>query len=124
MRQLAAAQLMVASNKYSQKFAYALLAGTSSEMLVSPPARSTGRSLNAEQRARLIVETDNLLTNLKSVEASYGVEALTLSVCSRYVARLLSNDKVLALLTERHPHVSGELRSLVSAFTQESASLR
>jgi hypothetical protein len=122
VRQLAAAQLMVASNKYSQKFSYALLAGTSSEMLVNPPTSSTGRTLSTEQRARLITETDNLLANVKAVEASYGEEALTLSVCSRYVDRLLTNEKVFALLRLRHPDVADELRSLVSVFHQESES--
>ncbi|MDP8988943.1 MAG: ParB N-terminal domain-containing protein [Acidobacteriota bacterium] len=121
VRQLAAAQLMIASNRYSQKFSLALLAGTSDEMLVNPDARAKHKSLSAEQRARLVVETDNLLENVKAVESSYGAEALTLSVCCRYVNRLLSNVRVSTLLRTRHADVLEELQSLVSSFHEESA---
>lgn len=122
VRQLAAAQLMVASNMYSQKFATALLAGTSDEMLAKPQTSSKRRSLSAEQRTRLIIETDSLLENVKSVEMSYGEEALTLSVCCRYVDRLLNNKALSKFLGTRHSAVLGELQSLVTSFHQESAS--
>ena len=122
VRQLAAAQLMVASNRYSQKFSLALLAGTSDEMLVNPQARSKNKSLSAEQRARLIVETDNLLENVKAVESLYGGEALTLSVCCRYINRPLSNVSISKFLQTRQTDVLGELQSLVSSFNEESAS--
>lgn len=121
VRQLAAAQLMIASNRYSQKFSLALLAGTSDEMLVNPQARAKHRSLSVEQRARLIGETDNLLENVKAVESSYGGEALTLSVCCRYISRLLSNGSISKFLLTRHADVLGELQSLVSSFHAESA---
>jgi hypothetical protein len=113
---------MVASNMYSQKFATALLAGTSDEMLVLPQTSSKRRSLSAEQRARLIVETDGLLENVKAVEKSYGEEALTLSVCCRYIERLLNNKALSKFLGARHSAVLGELQSLVTLFHQESAS--
>lgn len=121
VRQLAAAQLMIASNRYSQKFSLALLAGTSDEMLINPHAHSNHKSLSAEQRARLVVETDNLLENVKAVELSYGEEALTLSVCCRYINRLVSNTNILKFLSTRHADVLGELQSLVSSFQEESA---
>ena len=122
VRQFAAAQLMIASNRYSQKFSLALLAGTSDEMLVNPQARSNHKSLSVEQRVRLVVETDNLLENVKAVELSYGGEALTLSVCCRYISRLLSNVSISKFLRTRHGDVLGELQSLVSSFQEESAS--
>ena len=121
VRQIAAAQLMVASNTYSQKFSFALLAGTSDEMLVSPRVSAHSRGLSPQQRARLIVETDNLLENVKAVELSYGEEALTLSVCCRYVDRLLGNEKVSNFLGARHSGVLGELQSLVASFHEDSA---
>jgi ParB-like chromosome segregation protein Spo0J len=121
VRQLAAAQLMVASNRYSQKFSLALLAGTNDEMLVNPDARAKHKSLSAEQRARLVVETDNLLENVKMVESSYGGEALTLSVCCRYINRLLGNVRIATFLKTRHTDVLEELQSLVSSFHEESA---
>jgi hypothetical protein len=113
---------MVASNRYSQKFATALLAGTSDQMLVKPQTSSKRRSLSAEQRTRLIVETDGLLENVKAVERSYGEEALILSVCCRYVDRLLNNKALSKFLGTQHSAVLVELQSLVTSFHQESAS--
>jgi ParB-like chromosome segregation protein Spo0J len=120
VRQIAVARLMVASNAYSQKFALALLAGTSDEMLVSP-RQETVRSLSAEQRARLVAETDSLLNNIKGVEVSYGEEALTLSVCCRYLDKLLRNKAILKYLNERHVEILGELKSLMTNFRLESS---
>ena len=120
VRQIAAARLMVASNAYSQKFALALLAGTSDEMLVAP-RQDTVRSLSPEQRARLVAETDSLLNNIKGVEVSYGEEALTLSVCCRYLDKLLGNKAILKYLNDRHVDILGELKSLMAKFNLESA---
>jgi hypothetical protein len=123
VRQFAAAQLMVASNTYTEKFAQALLAGTSNQMLAVPEERNHGaRVLSANQRARLIAETDSVLENVKAVEASYGQEILTLSVCCRYLQGILNNRKLSEYLKEHHPDVVGELRALVASSFQESAS--
>ena len=121
VRQIAAARLMVASNRYSHNFALALLAGTSDEMLVDPKQSTKSKGLSTEQRTRLVTETDSLLDNIRGVEASYGQEALTLSVCCRYLDRLLTNKAVLKYLEVRHPDVLGELQSLAATFHLESA---
>jgi RepB plasmid partitioning protein/ParB-like nuclease family protein len=121
VRQVAAAQLMVSSNMYTDKFAQALLAGTSEQMLVSPTKSLKGKSLSPDQRLRLIAETDSLLANVKSVETTYGEEALTLSVCCRYIERLLNNRTMADYLARHHREVSDELQSLVASFERESA---
>ena len=121
VRQVGAAQLMVSSNMYSDKFAQALLAGTSEQMLVSPHKSYKEKALSSDQRARLIAETDSLLGNVKSAEATYGEEALTLSVCCRYVEKLFKNTNVVQYLADNHRGVSAELQSIVQLFQQESA---
>jgi ParB-like chromosome segregation protein Spo0J len=117
IRQIAAARLMVASNKYSERLALALLAGTGDEMLVSPPQSMRRTTLTNDQKARLVAETDSLLQSARAVEASYGEDALTLSVCCRYVQRLLNNKTVSSYLQDKHSSVLPELQSIVeSAF--------
>jgi len=59
----------------------------SDEMSVEPQTSLKRRSLSAEQRNRLIVETNNLLEKVKAVELSCGEEALILRVCCRYLYR-------------------------------------
>jgi ParB-like chromosome segregation protein Spo0J len=113
LRQIEAAELMIASNKYSGRFAAALVVGTRAEMLIEPPKNSVPATIFAAQKISMENETDALVKNLKIVEASYGIDVLTLSVSCRYVNRLLVNDKVHSYLSERHPEICEELESLI-----------
>lgn len=75
----------------------------------------------AEQKARLTVETDNLLDHVKGVELTYGQEPLTMSVCCRYIDKLLGNGNLANFFATRHSDVLGEMQSLVNLFHQDSA---
>jgi RepB plasmid partitioning protein/ParB-like nuclease domain len=119
VRQVEAAQLMVASNMYTGRFAAALLTGTRDEMLVAPEKDGSKKAANPEQRMRLQQEADNLLRDLKSVEDSYGAEVLTLSVSCKYIARLIGNARLRGELKERHPDVLDELESLLALVKSE-----
>jgi hypothetical protein len=118
VRQVEAAQLMVASNMYTGRFVDAVLAGTRDEMLVEPEDGSKKLG-NPEQRMRLQQETENLFRDLKRVEESYGAEVLTLSVSCKYVARLVGNARLRSELKERHPDVLDELDSLLALVKSE-----
>ena len=120
VRQVEAAELMVSSNLYSHRFAEALLAGTRDEMLVVPEKVRTAKMFSADQKARIISEADNLLRNARIVEESYGAEALTLSVCCRYITKLLGNVSVFRYIAKSHPDISEELQNLTASFTAES----
>jgi len=125
VRQVEAAQLIVASNMYSGRFAAALLAGTRNELLVSPERDRPKQSLSAAQKAQMEFETDTLLQDVKVIEESYGTDVLTLSVSCRYVQKLLGNAKVQAYVAARHPEIHQECQSIVAAVldvTAQSAS--
>lgn len=113
-RQIEAAGLMVAADKFSYRFAQALLVGTRAELLTAPdrPRRSV-KTADVAQKAMLEQETDTLLRDYKAVEESYGADVLTLSVCSGYVNRLLGNARVQRYLTKRHPEILQQLRQLL-----------
>jgi hypothetical protein len=115
VRQVEAAQLMVASNMYSGRFAAALLAGTRDELLVSPERDHPKQSLSSAQKAQMEFETDTLLQGVKVIEESYGTDVLTLSVSCRYVQKLLGNAKARAYVSERHPDILQECDSIVAA---------
>jgi hypothetical protein len=120
VRQAEAAELMVSSNLYSHRFVGALLAGTRDEMLVPQNRVTTSRTIAADQTARIASETENLLQNSKVVEETYGTEALILSVCCRYVKKLLDIPKVARYVSASHPDLSVELHNLTTLFTAES----
>jgi ParB-like chromosome segregation protein Spo0J len=113
VRQVQAAELMVASNSYTARFARALLMGTTDEMRIEPQ-RNDRRDITPAQRAHLVHETDMLLQNAKAVEAGYGASLLTLSVCLRYVERVIHNRPVHDFLDSKHPDLLRELESITA----------
>jgi len=114
IRQIEAAEHMLASGTYSVVFAKALLAVTLPELLVETPGarkldpKSTGARVMLEQ------EADFLLRDLKAVEDSYGTDILILTVACRYIARLLENGRVERHLSKHHPDTLNALRGLLS----------
>ena len=123
IRQIAAAQLMVTSNVYTEQFAWALLAGTSDELLVDPQRSVKSKGLSGEHKIRLIAETDSLLEKIKSVETSYGQDALVLNVCCRYIEKLLNNKVVADYLGNRHGDTLRELSDIIVSFREETVSI-
>ena len=104
VRQVEAAELMAAANNFTARFAQALLMGTIDDLRVEPQ-RQDRRYLSPTQRAHLAHETEALLRKAKTVEASYGTNLLTLSVCLRYVDSVISNQTARSFLDARYPEL-------------------
>jgi ParB-like chromosome segregation protein Spo0J len=122
LRQLEVAQLMVDSNRYSEAFAEALLAGTRADMLLRPAkVLRSSKALSTDQKLGLERETDALLHDLKAVEASYGTDVLSLSVSCRYVIRILASEKVRHYIEGRFPDILGELEAVVASMESHLA---
>ena len=65
-------------------------------------------------RAMLEEENEFLLRDLKSVEESYGTDALTLTVSRGYLERFLSNPKIERYMERHHIDILQILRKLLS----------
>ncbi len=114
-RQIEAAGLMVAAEKFSHRFAKALLLGTPNDLLAAPNRASKPmKPTEAARKTLLEQETGALLREYKSVEESYGSEVLTLSVCLSYVRRLLNNTRVERYVTKYHPEIGTQLQQLLA----------
>lgn len=121
-RQIEAAGLMVAANKFSHRFALALLAGTRAELLVAPDRVPRAfKHADTAQKAMLEQETEMLLREYKAVEESYGADVLTLSVCGGYLNRLLANARVERFLTKRYPEMLRQLRQVQAAMQADKS---
>jgi hypothetical protein len=59
-------------------------------------------------------QNEFLLRDLKSVEESYGTDALTLTVSRGYLERLLSNPKIERYMERYHLDILLTLRKLLS----------
>ncbi len=116
IRQIEAAEHMVAGGTYTIPFAKALLAVTKPEMLEADPANSSKKLEATSLAARSMLEEENefLLKDLKAVEESYGTDVLALTVSCGYIDRLLKNPKIERYLSRNHMDILHTLRQLLS----------
>lgn len=116
IRQIEAAEHMVAGGTYTIPFAKALLAVTKPEMLEADPAASSKKLQATSSAARSMFEEENefLLKDLKSVEESYGTDVLALTVSCGYIDRLLQNPKIERYLSRNHMDILETLQQLLS----------
>ena len=116
IRQIEAAEHMVAGGTYTIPFAKALLAVTKPEMLEADPANSSKKLEATSLAARSMLEEENefLLKDLKAVEESYGTDVLALTVSCGYIDRLLKNSKIERYLSRNHMDILHTLRQLLS----------
>ena len=114
IRQIEAAEHMVAGGTFTVPFAKALLAVTKPEMLEEQAAAD--KKLQATSiAARSMLEEQNefLLRDLKLVEESYGTDVLTLTVACGYLDRLVTNPKIERYMARNHADILQALQKLL-----------
>lgn len=112
LRQIEAAELMVAMNKYTISYAKSLLAATPSAQLVesSKPKRVSG--LTDEQVALMERESINLEREFRIAEQSYGADHLDLVLANGYVGALLGNARIVRYLAQHQREILTEFQKL------------
>ncbi len=121
-RQFEVAELMVSVNNFSQSYAKALLAATNEDDLTKPNRKRRMGGLTADQMARMEREMENLSRDMKAVEDGLGDDVLHLVVASRYLGKLLANERITAYLERRHPEISAEFEAIISNTSLEQSS--
>lgn len=121
-RQFEAAELMVSVNNFSHSYAKALLAATNEDDLTKPNRKRRVGGLTPEQMARMEREMENLSRDMKAVEDGLGDDVLHLVVASRYLGKLLANERITAYLERRHPEISAEFQTIISNTSLEQSS--
>ncbi len=106
---------MILRDDLSVAFAKSRLALTPPDLLKVPSASK--RKLKADSAAaqmQLEEDKETMVRNLKTIEASYGTDILTLTVSCAYVDPLLTCQKVVRYLERNHGGLLGTLQSLAS----------
>lgn len=122
VRQLYAAEMLVASNNYSTRFARGLLAVTKPDGLVDPnhaykrPHRTT-----ANQQSVMEQGSDALLGDIKMVQKGYTGDLLSLTIAAGYITRMLENARVERHLLKHHPDILQAIREILDAVNEEKA---
>lgn len=111
MRQIEAAQLMIAMNRFSISYAKSLVAATSDDQLVEGRKRRP-LGLTDEQAALMQRESENLGREIRMVEASYSADHLDMMLATGYIVRLLSNARVVRYLAQHYADLLGEFQKI------------
>lgn len=114
VRQVEAAELMIGQGNFSTMFAQALLATTPEKQLINAGKKRPNGSTTmiSDQIARMERELASLQNQVKSVEDSYGVDNLHLTVAKGYVAKLLANARVVRWLAQNRQEYLSEFQSI------------
>ena len=112
LRQIEAAEIMVAMNKYTINYAKSLVAATSQAQLVDPSKPKRVNGLSEEQMALMERESLNLEREFRIAEKSYGADHLDLVVTNGYLAKLLGNARVVRYLAQHHNEILTEFQKL------------
>ena len=106
---------LVGQNNFSLMFAKALLAATPYDQLAKQPKKDKKADANgptAQQIARMERELAALQTQVKSVEDSYGIDNLHLTVARGYIVKLLSNALIVRWLSQHHQEYLSEFQRI------------
>jgi RepB plasmid partitioning protein/ParB-like nuclease domain len=114
VRQIEAAEHMIAGATFSTKFAKSLLAVTRPEFLLQPTRRPEVSATSLAAREMLGQETSQLIKDLKAIEESYGTDAITFTVCRGYFEKILSNARIESHLARKHPDLLDAVRIAIA----------
>ena len=104
---------MATANKLTVAYAEAMLAATPVALLVEgkKPARLAG--VGNDQIMKMEREMDNLQSQYKLVEQTYGQEVLNMVLAKGYLTKILRNDAVAAYLRAEEPELLTEFELIV-----------
>lgn len=112
VRQIAAAELMVAMNKYTVSYARSLLAATPTAQLKDSAMPKAIRGVSKEQIAVMERESANLEREVRLAERTYGADHLDLVLARGYVAKLIGNARIVRYLARHYPDFLPEFQRI------------
>lgn len=112
VRQVEAAQLMIAMNKFSINYARSLVGATPRSQLADSSQPKNVAGLTDAQMAMMEQESASLDREFRLIEESYGADNLDLVVASGYVGRLLDNVRIVRYLAQHYPELLSELQKI------------
>lgn len=111
MRQIVAAEMMVAMNKYSTGYAKSIVAATAEEDLVEQKRKAV-RGLTEAQIELMSRESAQLDRDFKLIEQSYGADHLDLVLATGYLGSLLRSAPIVRYLAQHHPQLLAEFQKI------------
>jgi RepB plasmid partitioning protein/ParB-like nuclease domain len=100
IRQIEAAELMIAMNIFSNSYVRSLVAATPKMQLAAGFTPRQPKGLSDEQLALMERESASLAREFKVAEQTYGADHLDLVLATGYISKLLRNGRVVGYLAK------------------------
>jgi hypothetical protein len=118
VRQIEAADLMIGQNNFTVMFARAARGDIREPARRHQQGKRGGKPTpSGQQIARMERELAALQTQVKSVEETYGIDNLHLTVARGYVAKLLANNRVVRWLATHQQDYLSEFQKIAEIDT-------
>ncbi|MBL9065351.1 MAG: ParB N-terminal domain-containing protein [Sphingopyxis sp.] len=111
MRQVRAAEMMVAMNRFSTNYMRSIVAATPISEFVEGRKPVT-RGVTPEQLDLMTQESERLDQDMKQIEQRYGEDHLDLVLATAYIATLLENARVVRHLAQFHPDIFAQFQKI------------
>ncbi len=120
MRQIEAAEMMVAANRFTGPYAEMILATTRQEFLVDCKKIRRSENVKPEDIARMEREMEKLQQDYLTAEDEVGETMLTLVVAKGYISRLIRNNAVSTYLKRHHRDLLEGMTSVMDAIATDA----
>ncbi|MCP1973895.1 plasmid partitioning protein RepB C-terminal domain-containing protein [Bradyrhizobium elkanii] len=115
IRQIEAAELMIAMNNFSNSYVRSLVVATPRGQLAAGYAPRQPKGLSDEQLALMERESASLAREFKVAEQTYGTDHLDLVLAVGYVSKLLRNGKVVGYLAKHFQELLFEFQRITES---------
>lgn len=115
IRQIEAAELMIAMNNFSNSYVRSLLAATPKNQLAAGYTPRAPKGLSDEQLALMERESASLAREFKLAEQTYGTDHLDLVLAVGYLSKLLRNGKVVGYLAKHFQELLFEFQRITES---------
>ncbi|WP_414442313.1 plasmid partitioning protein RepB C-terminal domain-containing protein [Burkholderia sp. 22PA0106] len=114
-RQIEAAEMMVAANKFTATYAEMILIATRPDALAEGAKPKKKDEISPEDLAKMENEMDRLRQDCQGVEEEMGETMLSLVVAKSFMARLLRNESIERYLNQHHRDLLTSLTSTIES---------
>lgn len=119
IRQIEAAEMMIAANKFTKSYADMILVTTRPEALVEKAKGRVGNDISPEDITRMEAEMERLQQDSLAVEDTIGDTMLSLVVAKGFINRLLRNENIRRHLHRHHPDLLSSLTATLDAIAAD-----
>jgi hypothetical protein len=115
LRQIEAAELMIAMNNFSNSYVRSLVAATPRNQLAAGYTPRPPKGLSDEQLALMERESASLAREFKVAEQTYGTDHLDLVLTVGYLSKLLRNGRVVGYLAKHFQELLFEFQRITES---------